>query len=170
MKFSIKYVFCKCDQIRSFLWIWSHLLKKSLMENFIFLSSADLNWLSEYSASPSNSAITWLQNPLFPAGQDQLPSMTLLVIVLSFTTTERFSFFILALQSLLTQSILLLLFVKILSEVKQCSFFNSRPLSKVIMIAGSGILPLNYLCCSISFIVMLIEVAFPEIFRKMFPY
>ena len=26
----------KCDQIRSFLRIWSHLLKKSLMENFIF--------------------------------------------------------------------------------------------------------------------------------------
>ena len=168
MKFSIKDVFCKYEG--SFLWIWSHLLKKSLMENFIFLSSADLNWLSEYSASPSNSAITWLQNPLFPAGQDQLPSMTLLVIVLSFTTTERFSFFILALQSLLTQSILLLLFVKMLSEVKQCSFFNSRPLSKVFMIAGSGILPFNYLCCSISLIVMLIEVAFPEIFRKMFPY
>ena len=28
----------KCDQIRSFLWIWSHLMKKSLMENFIFCS------------------------------------------------------------------------------------------------------------------------------------
>ena len=29
--------FCsKCDQIRSFLRIWSHLLKNSLMENFIF--------------------------------------------------------------------------------------------------------------------------------------
>ena len=27
--------FIKCDQIRSFLRIWSHLLKKSLMENFI---------------------------------------------------------------------------------------------------------------------------------------
>ena len=33
---SIKYFFSKCDQIRSFLWIWSHLLKKSLMKNFIF--------------------------------------------------------------------------------------------------------------------------------------
>ena len=32
----IKDLFSKCDQIRSFLWIWSHLLKKSLMENFIF--------------------------------------------------------------------------------------------------------------------------------------
>ena len=36
MKFSIKDFFSKCDQIRSFLWIWSHLLKKSLMKNFIF--------------------------------------------------------------------------------------------------------------------------------------
>ena len=36
MKFSIKDLFSKCDQIRSFLWIWSDLLKKSLMENFIF--------------------------------------------------------------------------------------------------------------------------------------
>ena len=36
MKFSIKDFFSKCDQIRSFLRIRSHLLKKSLMENFIF--------------------------------------------------------------------------------------------------------------------------------------
>ena len=36
MKFSIKDCFSKCDQIRSFLRIWSHLLKKSLMESFIF--------------------------------------------------------------------------------------------------------------------------------------
>ena len=36
MKFSIKDFFSKCDQIRSFLRIWSHLLKQSLMENFIF--------------------------------------------------------------------------------------------------------------------------------------
>ena len=36
MKFSIKDLFSKCDQIRSFLRIWSHLLKKSLTENFIF--------------------------------------------------------------------------------------------------------------------------------------
>ena len=33
MKFSINDFFSKCDQI---LRIWSHLLKKSLMENFIF--------------------------------------------------------------------------------------------------------------------------------------
>ena len=36
MKLSFKDFVSKCDQIRSFLWIWSRLLKKSLMENFIF--------------------------------------------------------------------------------------------------------------------------------------
>ena len=36
MKFSIKGFSSKNDQIRSFLRIWSHLLEKSLMVNFIF--------------------------------------------------------------------------------------------------------------------------------------
>ena len=36
MKLSIKDFSSKCDQIRRKLPIWSHLLKKSLMENFIF--------------------------------------------------------------------------------------------------------------------------------------
>ena len=36
MKFFIKDFFSKYDEICSFLQIWSHLLKKSLMENFIF--------------------------------------------------------------------------------------------------------------------------------------
>ena len=36
MKFSIKDFFRKCDQIRRKVLIWSHLLKKSLIENFIF--------------------------------------------------------------------------------------------------------------------------------------
>ena len=36
MKFSIKDLFTKCDQIGRTLQIWSHLLKKSLMENFNF--------------------------------------------------------------------------------------------------------------------------------------
>ena len=36
MKFSIADFFSKCDQIRSFLRIWSHLLKKSIMKNLIF--------------------------------------------------------------------------------------------------------------------------------------
>ena len=37
MKFSIKDFLSKCDQIRRKLRIWLHLLKKSLMENFIFV-------------------------------------------------------------------------------------------------------------------------------------
>ena len=36
MKFPINDFFSKCDEICSFLRIWSHLRKKSLMENFIF--------------------------------------------------------------------------------------------------------------------------------------
>ena len=36
VKFSIKDFFSKCDQIRRKLRIWSHLLKKSLTENFFF--------------------------------------------------------------------------------------------------------------------------------------
>ena len=35
-KFSVKDFFNKCDQILSFMQIWSHLLKMSWMENFIF--------------------------------------------------------------------------------------------------------------------------------------
>ena len=42
MKFSIKYFLSKCDQIC----IWSHLLKKSLMENFIFCA-VWLSWTTE---------------------------------------------------------------------------------------------------------------------------
>ena len=35
-KFSIKDFFIKCDQIRSFRRVWSHLLKKSSMGKFTF--------------------------------------------------------------------------------------------------------------------------------------
>ena len=35
MKFSMKNFFSKCEQIRRKLQMWSHLLKKSLMQNFI---------------------------------------------------------------------------------------------------------------------------------------
>ena len=37
MEFSIKVFFSKCDQIRSFLQIWSHLLKKSLWKTSFFV-------------------------------------------------------------------------------------------------------------------------------------
>ena len=42
MKFSIKDFFSKCDQIRSFLHIWSYLLK-NLMENFTFCAVRDFD-------------------------------------------------------------------------------------------------------------------------------
>ena len=44
MKFSIKDFFSKCDQIRKKLRIWSHLLKKSLMDNFIFNEVEYINY------------------------------------------------------------------------------------------------------------------------------
>ena len=43
LKFSIKDFFGKCDQIRSFLRIWSHLLRKPLMKNFIFCAVQDFD-------------------------------------------------------------------------------------------------------------------------------
>ena len=42
-KFSIKESFSGCDQISSFLRIWSHLLKKSLLENFISCAALEAN-------------------------------------------------------------------------------------------------------------------------------
>ena len=37
----------KCDQIHSFLWIWSHLLKKFSFENFIFMQTSFLSFLDQ---------------------------------------------------------------------------------------------------------------------------
>ena len=56
IEFSIKDFFSKCDQIRRKLWIWSHLLEKSLMENIFFLQwnyffhflNCDLNWFYNF--------------------------------------------------------------------------------------------------------------------------
>ena len=45
MKFSIKNFFSKCDQTRSFLRSWSHLLKKSFMENSIFCATSN-KWVN----------------------------------------------------------------------------------------------------------------------------
>ena len=43
MKFSIKDFFSKCDQIRSWIRIWSYLLKKCLIENYIFCAVYNSN-------------------------------------------------------------------------------------------------------------------------------
>ena len=55
MWFSIKDFFSKCDQIRRKLRIWSHLLKKSLIENLIFCAvDFDLNAsLGRYLKAPT---------------------------------------------------------------------------------------------------------------------
>ena len=57
MKFSIKDFLSKCDQIRSFLRIWSYLLEKSLMENFIFLCSTSLYLIDFQSVNRTSSSI-----------------------------------------------------------------------------------------------------------------
>ena len=53
MIFSIKDFLSKCDQIRRKLRIWSHLLKKSLMENFIFRVVSPFHFsLKDYAVVP----------------------------------------------------------------------------------------------------------------------
>ena len=57
-------VFRNCDQIRSSMQIWSHLLKKSLMENFIFCAmtfSSTENFYKNLDANCSPSLILKLQ-------------------------------------------------------------------------------------------------------------
>ena len=54
----MKAFFNKCDQIRSFLRIWSHLLSKSLMENFTFraviMKKANTNKLTDLTLNQRN--------------------------------------------------------------------------------------------------------------------
>ena len=57
MKFFIKDYFSKCDQIHSFLQIWSYLLKKSLMENFIFCAVSFLaSYVNQWGTKPKRVA------------------------------------------------------------------------------------------------------------------
>ena len=52
---SIKDFLSKYDQIRSFLQIWSHLLKKSLMENFILMKEMTSWVIVQFTVSKYNS-------------------------------------------------------------------------------------------------------------------
>ena len=45
MKSFMKDFFSKCDQIRRKLWVWPHLLNKSLIENFIFCTVFGISFL-----------------------------------------------------------------------------------------------------------------------------
>ena len=55
MKFSIKDFFSKCDQIRRKLRIWSHLLKKSLVENSIFFEEIFIYIINKYTFEKARS-------------------------------------------------------------------------------------------------------------------
>ena len=88
MKFSVKGFFSKFDQIRIFLRVWSHLLKKSLMENFIFCAvlilmenfnmttsnSISSQFLDTFVLSPVNVNSTCFKNSKNPSCIDLLPT------------------------------------------------------------------------------------------------
>ena len=57
MKFFIKDFFSKCDQIRRKLWIWSHIIKKSLMEDFIFCAVWMVSELDKYEDNEMSSSV-----------------------------------------------------------------------------------------------------------------
>ena len=65
MKFSIKDFFSKCDQIRIFLWIWSHLLKKPLMEDFIFCAVSSFSRIIDTDQEISGSDFSLYQTSIF---------------------------------------------------------------------------------------------------------
>ena len=56
MKFLIENFFSKCEQTSNILRIWSHLLKKTLMENFISCA-VNLFWLKIEKCLPQQTQI-----------------------------------------------------------------------------------------------------------------
>ena len=60
MKFSLKDFFSICDQMRRKLRIWSHLLKKSLTENFIFCTVLVYHNLPYFSRKLADETICWI--------------------------------------------------------------------------------------------------------------
>ena len=59
MKFSIKDFLSKYEQIRIFLQIWSHLLERSFMENFIFCVVITAYYLKKKTENASWSVTLW---------------------------------------------------------------------------------------------------------------
>ena len=60
IKLSIKDFFSKCDQIRRKLRIWSHLLKKFLMENFVFYAVCQFRVYKWFTSAKKSSWLQWL--------------------------------------------------------------------------------------------------------------
>ena len=77
MKFSINDFFSKYDQIRSFLWIWSHFLKKSWIENFIFCAVILTAWKFCFAQNP---------NKHFGTSSPILPLLDFFLAYLTFST------------------------------------------------------------------------------------
>ena len=67
MKFSIKGFFSKCDQIRRKLRIWSYLLKKSLMKNFIFCAVSTFLKISAQAFGDKDFLAIFLRSGVFDA-------------------------------------------------------------------------------------------------------
>ena len=94
MKFSIKDFFSKYDQIRIILQILSHLLKKSLMEKFIFCAvtpviSGVLFSIGEVSRLKIKNNITNKKRPRFSRGstkqhKDIFPSNAVTIVCIVF--------------------------------------------------------------------------------------
>ena len=80
MKFSITDFLSKCDQIRSFIRLWSHLLKKSVIANFIFytMSVTSLRFLVWPGPRPTTQQktgplISWPNNKRRSLSKCQIP-------------------------------------------------------------------------------------------------
>ena len=59
MKFSSTDFFSKCDKLRGFMGIWSHLLKKSETENFIFCAVIIKNTVWNFFELTINTLSSW---------------------------------------------------------------------------------------------------------------
>ena len=95
MKFFIKDFSSKCDQIHRKLGIWSHLLKKSLMENLIL--SAWLTYMqTPYSASIYETDYCKLWNQQFDWWENIFQSVIvitmIIIIIITVTPTKIFIF------------------------------------------------------------------------------
>ena len=99
MKFSIKNFFSKYDHIHSFLQIWSDLLKKFLMENFIFCAVNVLynNYLNQpnemfgqkYFCSLKKLRIFWINEFSQSYEKPDKPDCTLPKIIFSFFNVNQ---------------------------------------------------------------------------------
>ena len=118
MKFSIKDFFSKCDQIRSFLRIWSHLLKKYFMENFIFW--AVFLWkFREQKSSSRQDEFDYFRN-LFGSNVTLLPC----IITIEISFFRRFCLFCLYLAPEIINKVTTLL----LNDINNSSLFHTMPL------------------------------------------